>query len=238
MPADGPAKLAPVRAARAVDAVRRRLRRVEQTLVPPPTAVLDLMSGAFVARAINTAAILGIPYVLSDGPLTAGVIGAGVGADPDAVRRLLRMLAGREIFTPAGGRPVRVDAVGRPATYRRTRVRAWPRAVLGASAALGQSALLGADRPAERGRTARQAGLRLAGRQPGIRDGVQRRYDERVGHGVRAGARRLRLLRLRHRRRCGWRPRQAACRYLAEDGAVTRNTRRHGPRCRGRTCST
>jgi hypothetical protein len=59
MPDDGPAKLAPVRAARAVDAVRRRLRRVEQTLVPPPTAVLDLMSGPFVARAINTAAILG-----------------------------------------------------------------------------------------------------------------------------------------------------------------------------------
>jgi hypothetical protein len=46
MPADKPARLPPVRVARAVDAVRRRLRRAEQRMVPAPAAVLDLMTGA------------------------------------------------------------------------------------------------------------------------------------------------------------------------------------------------
>jgi hypothetical protein len=40
-------KLPPARVARAVDAVRRRLRRFEQKLVPPPIAVLDMTAVAF-----------------------------------------------------------------------------------------------------------------------------------------------------------------------------------------------
>ena len=55
MPPDKPAKLPPLRVARAVDAVRRRIRRVEQRMVPAPAAVLDLMTGAWVSRAIYTA---------------------------------------------------------------------------------------------------------------------------------------------------------------------------------------
>ena len=45
MPADKPAKLPPVRVARAVDTVRRRMRCVEQRMMPAPAAVLDLMTG-------------------------------------------------------------------------------------------------------------------------------------------------------------------------------------------------
>ena len=64
MPAEKPAKLPPVRVARAVDAVRRRMRRVEQRMVPAPAAVLDLMTGAWVSRAIYTATKFGIADVL------------------------------------------------------------------------------------------------------------------------------------------------------------------------------
>jgi hypothetical protein len=48
MPAEKLARLPPVRVARAVDAVCRRMRRVEQRMVPAPAAVLELMTGAWV----------------------------------------------------------------------------------------------------------------------------------------------------------------------------------------------
>jgi C-methyltransferase len=71
MPAEKPAKLSPVRVARAVDVVRRRMRRVEQRMVPAPAAVLELMTGAWVSRAIYTATKFGIADVLQDGPRSA-----------------------------------------------------------------------------------------------------------------------------------------------------------------------
>jgi hypothetical protein len=89
-------KLPPARVTRAVDAVRRRLRRFEQKLVPPPIAVLDMMAAAFFARAIYTAAKFGIADVLSRGPRTAEAIANQVGANPDAVHRLLPTLAAGE----------------------------------------------------------------------------------------------------------------------------------------------
>ena len=91
-------KMPPARIARAVDAIRRRLRRAEQKLVPTPIAVLDMMTGAFFARSIYTAAKFGIADVLSDGPLTAEAIAQRVDANPEAVRRLLRTLVSRGIF--------------------------------------------------------------------------------------------------------------------------------------------
>ncbi|MDT5236894.1 MAG: hypothetical protein QOF47_2881 [Mycobacterium sp.] len=91
-------KLPPVRIARVMDSVRRRLRRLDQKLVPAPIAVLDMMTGAFFTRAIYTAAKFGIADVLSDGPLTAEAIAKQVGANPDALRRMLRTLASRGIF--------------------------------------------------------------------------------------------------------------------------------------------
>jgi hypothetical protein len=99
MTAETPRKLPPARVAHVVDAVRRRLRRVEQRMVPAHAAVLDLMTGAWVSRAIYTAANFGIADALSEGPLTAQAIAQKVDADPDALRRLLRMLASRGIFT-------------------------------------------------------------------------------------------------------------------------------------------
>jgi Dimerisation domain len=102
MPAEKPSKLPPVRVARAVDAVRRRLRRVEQRMAPAPAAVLDLITGAWVSRAIYTATKFGIADALSDGPRSAEEIARKVDADPDAVRRLLRMLASRGVFTQHG----------------------------------------------------------------------------------------------------------------------------------------
>jgi hypothetical protein len=71
-------------------------------MVPAPAAVLDLMTGAWVSRAIYTAAKFNIADVLSNGPRSALEIAFEVDANPDAVHRLLRMLASRGIFTQHG----------------------------------------------------------------------------------------------------------------------------------------
>lgn len=91
-------KFPSARIARVVDSFRSRLHRIDQKLVPAPAAVQELMTGAFFARAIYTAAKFGIADVLSDGPLTAEAIAQRVDANPDAIRRLLRTLASRGIF--------------------------------------------------------------------------------------------------------------------------------------------
>lgn len=91
-------KVPPARIAGVIDSVRRRLRRVDQKLVPAPIAVLDMMTAAMITRAIYTATKFGIADVLNDGPLTAEAIAERVDANPDAVFRLLRTLASRGVF--------------------------------------------------------------------------------------------------------------------------------------------
>ncbi len=99
MPADAPPKLPPLRIARAVDSFRRRLRRVERKLQPPFAAVLDTMTSAWVAQGVYVVTKLGVADALRDGPLTAEAIAGRVGANPDALNRLLRALASHGIFT-------------------------------------------------------------------------------------------------------------------------------------------
>jgi O-methyltransferase domain/Dimerisation domain len=97
--ADAPPKLPPVRAARAVDSLRRTLRRIERKLQPPNASVLELISSAWAVQAVYTATKLGIIDELRDGPKTSDAVAEGVGADPDAVYRLMRLLASRGLFT-------------------------------------------------------------------------------------------------------------------------------------------
>jgi hypothetical protein len=51
-------------------------------MLPAPAALLDLMTGARVSRAIYTAAKFGIPDVPSAGPLSAEDIAHRVDANP------------------------------------------------------------------------------------------------------------------------------------------------------------
>ena len=98
MTADVQPKLPPLRVARAVDSLRRRLRRFERKLQPPAPSVLDLISTAWVVQGVYTATKLGIIEALRDGPQSADAVAKTVDANPDAVYRLMRMLASRGIF--------------------------------------------------------------------------------------------------------------------------------------------
>ncbi len=67
-------------------------------MVPPPAAVLEMMTGHWFSQAMYIAAELGIADVLRDGPLSPEPIAEKVDANPDAIARLLRLLASRQIF--------------------------------------------------------------------------------------------------------------------------------------------
>jgi hypothetical protein len=113
MSTDAPPKLPPVRVARAVDSLRRRLRKFERKLQPPGPSVLDLITSGWVAQGVYTVTKLGIVEALRDGPQTADAIAERVGADPDAVYRLMRMLASRGIFTSQGKRRFALAPMGK-----------------------------------------------------------------------------------------------------------------------------
>jgi hypothetical protein len=72
---------------------------------PPPVRMVQLLAGFQVSQALYTVAKLGVCTALLDGPRTAEEVAAAVQADPAAVRRLLRDLAGLGVFTtPSPGR--------------------------------------------------------------------------------------------------------------------------------------
>ena len=88
----------PVSLARLVERLRHRLYRAHQRLAPAPVAMIELILAGWMSQAIEAAAELGIADALAAGPLTAHDLAGRVGADADAVDRLLRALVSRGVF--------------------------------------------------------------------------------------------------------------------------------------------
>ncbi|OBK24147.1 hydroxyneurosporene methyltransferase [Mycobacterium asiaticum] len=112
-----PTKAPPVPFVRAIDTARHYLARLHQRLVPPPVAMMEMISNAWVSQAIVAAAELGIADALADGPLSAQELATAVNADADAISRLLRALIGRGIFRQR--RDGRYDLTPLASTLRR-----------------------------------------------------------------------------------------------------------------------
>jgi hypothetical protein len=62
--------------------------------LPPPVAMLQLITGYWVSRAVFVFAKLGIADRLAAGPRTAADLAGDVRVDPRCLHRVLRMLAG------------------------------------------------------------------------------------------------------------------------------------------------
>lgn len=90
--------LPPARIVRAVEGVRSGLQKLTRRLAPAPFSLLELIQGSMVTQAVYAAAELDVAEVLRDGPLPAGEIARKVGADADALYRLLRLLSTYDIF--------------------------------------------------------------------------------------------------------------------------------------------
>ncbi|CDO89273.1 hydroxyneurosporene-O-methyltransferase [Mycobacterium triplex] len=95
-------KVPPTKVVRAVELARQHLARLRQRFAPPPAVMLELILNAWVAQAITTAADLGVADALAAGPLSGEQLADRVGADADALRRLLRALIGIGIFRRRG----------------------------------------------------------------------------------------------------------------------------------------
>ena len=63
--------------------------------------MMEMILGAWRAQGIAVAAELKVADALADGPLTADELARRVGADPDALARLMRALVGEGIFVAA-----------------------------------------------------------------------------------------------------------------------------------------
>ena len=93
------AQVPPAKVARVVEWVRHHLYRLNQRLAPAPAAMMEMIIGTWTSQAITVAAELGVADALGDGPLPIDELAAKVGADADALHRLLRALIGRGVFS-------------------------------------------------------------------------------------------------------------------------------------------
>jgi DNA-binding Lrp family transcriptional regulator len=91
-------KVPPAKLARAVEWIRHHLYRLHQRLTPAPAAMMEMIVATWTSQAITVAAQLGVADALTNGPLPIEELAAQVGADADALRRLLRALIGKGIF--------------------------------------------------------------------------------------------------------------------------------------------
>src|SRR5581483_8611480 len=76
------------------------MEAVEQE-VPPPAAMMGLITGYWVSQAVGVVALLGVADELVGGPRGSDEIARAVGADRDALYRVLRMLASVGVFVEA-----------------------------------------------------------------------------------------------------------------------------------------
>ncbi|MEO3757984.1 methyltransferase [Mycobacterium sp. B14F4] len=87
-----------VAAARIAERLRHHLYRLHLRLAPPPVSMVELILATWVSQAIQAAAELRVADALASGPLSLDHLARRVGADPDALGRLLRALISRGIF--------------------------------------------------------------------------------------------------------------------------------------------
>ncbi|HEV7886747.1 MAG TPA: methyltransferase [Acidimicrobiales bacterium] len=88
----------PVAAVKGATALRRLLGRADDRATAPFQLVLERLFGVIDTKTLFAVVELGVPDVLADGPMRAADIAGRVGADADALERVLRYLTTRGLF--------------------------------------------------------------------------------------------------------------------------------------------
>ena len=97
-------KMPPAKLVRVIERVRSGLGRAYRRSAPPAGAMMEMLLWAWRVQGISVAAELKVADALADGPLTGDELARRVGADPDALARLMRALISEGIFARKGGR--------------------------------------------------------------------------------------------------------------------------------------
>ena len=93
-----PTRLPPAWVVRPIFGAREVLERLRNRLAPSQLVLLERTLGVIDTKAIAVATELGVPDQLSTGPADASTLARAVGADADALERLLRYLVARGVF--------------------------------------------------------------------------------------------------------------------------------------------
>jgi len=80
--------------------------------VPPPAAMMGLITGYWVSQAVGVVARLGVADHLGAGPRSSDELAEAVHADPEALYRVLRLLASLGVFTEVAPRTFALTALG------------------------------------------------------------------------------------------------------------------------------
>lgn len=86
------------RVARAIELARHQLARLDRLMAPAPAVMMEMITEAWAAQAITTAANLAIADALVSGPLAAQELAGVVDADANTLERLLRALIPRGVI--------------------------------------------------------------------------------------------------------------------------------------------
>ncbi|HEX3273064.1 MAG TPA: methyltransferase, partial [Ktedonobacterales bacterium] len=81
------------------DGTQETMSATAETVPPPPAALLQMMTGYWVSKAIYVAAKLGVADLLADGPRTAEELATATQTDALALYRVLRALASIGVFS-------------------------------------------------------------------------------------------------------------------------------------------
>jgi hypothetical protein len=80
--------------------------------VPPPVAMMGLITGYWISQAVGAVATLGVADRLANGARTCDELAREVGAYPQALYRVLRLLASIGVFVQAVPRSFGLTALG------------------------------------------------------------------------------------------------------------------------------
>jgi hypothetical protein len=118
---DGMAEAAPRRSSvpplsvvRAVSTAQRAMVRLSRKLAPPQVTLLELVANRWLPDAIVTVARMGVPEQLEAGPKAVGEIARAIGANEQALYRVLRALARERVFEERPNRVFALTALSRP----------------------------------------------------------------------------------------------------------------------------
>jgi SAM-dependent methyltransferase len=80
--------------------------------VPPPATMMGLITGYWVSQAVGVVAQLGVADQLGQGPRDSDELAQAVDADPQALYRVLRLLASLDVFAEVSPRTFRLTPLG------------------------------------------------------------------------------------------------------------------------------
>ncbi len=105
-------KLPPVPVINTVNKIRSGFSKLNQKMVPPPVAILEMVSGIWISQAVGVAAKLGIADYISDAGTSSDEVAKKVNAQREPVYRLMRALSVVGIFTELPHRIFQLTSVG------------------------------------------------------------------------------------------------------------------------------